>query len=355
MKSYIMKSYIKNSNRRSLSLPSKTRRLKKSNRRSLSLPSKTRRLKKSNSRSLSAPIKITTKSKPKSINNTRKSILTRLPKELLDKTLSYIKKNDAPPIHQPAVHFLNNIEGNYDAVTPIDISKLKTKTYNNFDIVINTRKNNSQGESIYFYKDNFIYPSVGYPHDEGSIPPWVNIKKSDCGYSYFNEFINFNTGITYSLSNKFTPFIKNYWNLLDGKIEIVKNNKEVNNYYNNFNYYDNEYDEQYSDDEYDKLFVKKTITRDQDKAKAYIYHPVYVNKKIDIKKNNNKKIILDKVNSMIKKYVEIEERDYYYEDDEHYINSIYLEAFDTCKFKLRQTKWNINSGEYEKFNPIIYN
>ena len=70
---------------------------------------------------------------------------------------------------------------------------------------------------------------------------------------------------------------------------------------------------------------------------------------------NHKKIILDKVNSMIKKYVEIEERDYYYEDDDQYIKSIYLEAFDTCKFKLRQTKWNINSGEYEKFNPIIYN
>ena len=316
------------------------------------------------SRSKSTP-KSRSKSTPKSRSkstlktrkiNTTKSIFKKLPKELLQHTLSYIEDPNSPPKYTPSVHFINTIEGNYDAITPINISSYnKLNKLNNFDIVINTKETNKD-LSIYFYKNNFIYPSVGYPGDTGSIPPWVNIRKEDCGYSYFEKFIDLNTNIEYSLKNTFTPFIKNHWDILNTKIEIVENKQEVNNYYNNnFNDYDDydEYDEQYSEEEYNKLFVKKTITRKQDKATAFIYHPVYIKNNIDI--NNIKQQILYEVNKLIILYFEIQERDYYYEDDEQYINSIYLEAFDKRKFKLRQTKWNINSGEYEKFNPIIYN
>jgi len=59
----------------------------------------------------------------------------------------------------------------------------------NYDIVVN-KKHRDYGYrdgGKYIYKDNGLYNLVSHIDDVLHLPPWVDVDKTDCGYSYFKD------------------------------------------------------------------------------------------------------------------------------------------------------------------------
>jgi hypothetical protein len=59
----------------------------------------------------------------------------------------------------------------------------------NFDVVVNTNENGYRNTGVYIYKDNGVYTLSDTPDDYGTLPDWVEVRKEDCGFSYFKDFL----------------------------------------------------------------------------------------------------------------------------------------------------------------------
>lgn len=84
--------------------------------------------------------------------------------------------------------------------TPLNRAQ-KAKTFKfinlrNFDMIYNTNETGYgyRNAGVYIYKDNELHTLSPKPDDYGSLPEWVDIRKEDCGHSYFTDrLIDHNT------------------------------------------------------------------------------------------------------------------------------------------------------------------
>lgn len=81
----------------------------------------------------------------------------------------------------------------------------------NYDIIINEEEAGYRNSGVYIYYNNQVYDLVGYPDDYGSLPEWVEIRKEDCGHSYFSDYL-----IDH---NSFVPFKTKDWEIKESFIE----------------------------------------------------------------------------------------------------------------------------------------
>ena len=110
---------------------------------------------------------------------------------------------------------LHNLEWNeVPELTPIQRATLadcidKIEDLQNYDIVLNIREyneDNDEGNSgKYIYKENGLYRLLGYEAMEHKLPEWVEIRKEDCGRSYFtDELIENDSKVPFQL-NRWKP------------------------------------------------------------------------------------------------------------------------------------------------------
>ena len=93
-------------------------------------------------------------------------------------------------------------------------SKAKINQMNDlqdYDIIINEKESGYRNCGVYIYKDNQIFELSDYPDDYGSLPEWVEIRKEDCGHSYFSDYL-----IDH---NSFVPFKTSDWEIKQSYIE----------------------------------------------------------------------------------------------------------------------------------------
>lgn len=79
----------------------------------------------------------------------------------------------------------------------------------NYDIVLNIREYNEDDDEgnigKYIYKENGLYRLLGYEAMEHKLPEWVEIRKEDCGRSYFtDELIENDSNVPFQL-NRWKP------------------------------------------------------------------------------------------------------------------------------------------------------
>ena len=80
-----------------------------------------------------------------------------------------------------------------------------------YDIIINEEEAGYRNDGVYIYKNNQVFELNDYPDDYGSLPEWVEIRKEDCGHSYFSDYlIDHNT---------FVPFKTCDWEIKQSYIE----------------------------------------------------------------------------------------------------------------------------------------
>ena len=131
-------------------------------------------------------------------------------KEDENKTLEKKKKSSSAkfiPKRKPMSHEIGWEEEYDENLTPKQRAERANTSYindlNNYDVVINENKAGYRNNGVFIYKDNELYPLAGEPDDYGSLPEWVEIRKEDCGHSYFSDYlIDHNT---------FVPFHTNDW------------------------------------------------------------------------------------------------------------------------------------------------
>jgi hypothetical protein len=85
----------------------------------------------------------------------------------------------------------------------------KIKDLQNYDIIQNIREFNEDDDEgnigKYIYKENGLYPLIGYEAMEHKLPEWVEIRKEDCGRSYFtDELIENDSKVPFQL-NRWKP------------------------------------------------------------------------------------------------------------------------------------------------------
>jgi hypothetical protein len=85
----------------------------------------------------------------------------------------------------------------------------KIKDLQHYDIVQNIREYNEDDNEgnigKYIYKENGLYPLLGYDAMEHKLPEWVEVRKEDCGRSYFiDELIENESKVPFQL-NRWKP------------------------------------------------------------------------------------------------------------------------------------------------------
>ena len=110
---------------------------------------------------------------------------------------------------------LHNLEWNeHPELKPIQRATLaacidKIKDLQNYDIVLNTREYNEDNDEgnigKYIYKENGLYRLLGYEAMEHKLHEWVEVRKEDCGRSYFtDELIENDSKVPFQL-NRWKP------------------------------------------------------------------------------------------------------------------------------------------------------
>jgi hypothetical protein len=83
----------------------------------------------------------------------------------------------------------------------------------NFDVIVNLNEQGYRNTGTYVYKDNGVYPLSDYPDDYGTLPEWVEVRKEDCGFSYFRDYlIDHNT---------YVPFRTNEWEICNSFVDTT--------------------------------------------------------------------------------------------------------------------------------------
>ena len=139
-------------------------------------------------------------------------------KEDENKTLEKKKKSSSVkfiPKRKPMSHEIGWEEEYDENLTPKQRAE-RANTYsindlNNYDVVINENEAGYRNNGVFIYKDNELHPLSGYPDDYGSLPEWVEIRKEDCGHSYFSDYL-----IDH---NSYVPFHTNDWEIGESYVD----------------------------------------------------------------------------------------------------------------------------------------
>lgn len=111
--------------------------------------------------------------------------------------------------------------------TPLNRAQ-KAKTFKfinlrNFDIILNKNENGYgyRNACVYIYKNNELHELSPKPDDYGSLPEWVDIRKEDCGHSYFTDgLIDHNTLV---------PFKTHEWKIKKVSTDKIQLHREKDN------------------------------------------------------------------------------------------------------------------------------
>ena len=83
----------------------------------------------------------------------------------------------------------------------------------NYDVIVNLNEQGYRNTGTYIYKDNAVYPLSDSPDDYGTLPEWVQVRKEDCGFSYFRDYlIDHNTYI---------PFKTDEWEVCNSFVDTT--------------------------------------------------------------------------------------------------------------------------------------
>jgi hypothetical protein len=125
---------------------------------------------------------------------------------------------------KPIKHESSWVENNEDNIKPEKRAVLAgTKQMvdlQNYDTVINDQEAGYRNHGVFIYYNNGLHPLSWYPDGYGSLPEWVETRKEDCGYSYFNDRL-----IDH---NQFVPFKTSDWKI--GSSKTTKANPFKNAY-----------------------------------------------------------------------------------------------------------------------------
>ena len=147
-------------------------------------------------------------------------------------------------------------EEDYSDLTPKQLSdKIGTSSselrkqigLQNYDVIINDNESGYRNEGVYIYNDNEIHPLSVDMDDYGTLPDWVEIRKEDCGHSYFSDYL--------IVHNTYVPFKTNDWQI--GKSYVDEEIKPFKFAYKNIN-------------------VKTDLHRIKDGAKATVNYSVMI-------------------------------------------------------------------------------
>lgn len=102
----------------------------------------------------------------------------------------------------------------------------KAKTFKfinlrNYDIILNKNETGYRNSGVYIYKDNELHKLSNKPDDYGSLPEWVDIRKEDCGHSYFTDGLIDN--------NTLIPFKTDEWKITNFSTDKIKLHREKDN------------------------------------------------------------------------------------------------------------------------------
>jgi hypothetical protein len=139
----------------------------------------------------------------------------------------------------------------YAKLAPKELAKMvnvaSINDLQNYDTVINRNEMGYRNSGVYIYKDNELHSLSTKPDDYGSLPEWVEIRKEDCGHSYFSDYlIDHNT---------YVPFKTNDWKV--GKSYVNSEIKPFKFAYKNID-------------------VKTDLYRPKDGAKATVNYSVMI-------------------------------------------------------------------------------
>ena len=138
--------------------------------------------------------------KTENIKEIEKLILSKIKKGYLlqpqGKEMQEKKKSSSEkfiPKRKPMSHEIEWEEEYNENLTPKARAERANTTsineLNNYDVVINENEAGYRNNGVFIYKDNELYPLAGEPEDYGSLPEWVEIRKEDCGHSYFSDYL----------------------------------------------------------------------------------------------------------------------------------------------------------------------
>ena len=94
-------------------------------------------------------------------------------------------------VSRPPVQHWTSWEEDLPDCTPeqrFRLARIAPSTFlHDYDIVANQAEVGNRNEGKYIYKDRALYHLATEPDDYGNLPEWVDVRKDDCGYSYFAE------------------------------------------------------------------------------------------------------------------------------------------------------------------------
>lgn len=80
-----------------------------------------------------------------------------------------------------------------------------------YDVIANKNKFGYRNTGVYIYHNHGIHPLSSYPDDYGSLPEWVEVRKEDCGFSYFKDYL--------IEHNSYVPFQTNQWEIRNSYVD----------------------------------------------------------------------------------------------------------------------------------------
>jgi hypothetical protein len=131
--------------------------------------------------------------------------------------------NDEPmQSREPIRHFSSWLKNSEDTpenrAVRAGISQMNLQ---NFDTVINEQEVGDRNQGVYIYYNNGLHPLSTHPDDYGTLPEWVETRKEDCGYSYFDDS-SWQKGGPLIDHNTYVPFKTSDWEI--GPSQITEAN-----------------------------------------------------------------------------------------------------------------------------------
>ena len=137
--------------------------------------------------------------------------------------------------------------------TPEDRANfIRTSSYdiNDYDIIINSNEAGYRNSGVYIYYHDKVYELdyISY-NDYGTLPAWIELRKEDCGYSYFEDRL---------VDSYATPLNLKEWYIMEGN---VVNSPPTFSFY------------------YEEIYVEFKLYRIKDGAECTLVLPVLLSSK----------------------------------------------------------------------------
>jgi hypothetical protein len=101
-----------------------------------------------------------------------------------------------------------NEEGNLSPTERFTLANVSESfDLQNYDIIVNIKEFGYRNTGVYIYNDGGIHSLSSFPDDYGSLPEWVEVRKEDCGFSYFKDYL--------IEHNSYIPFQTDKWEVVN--------------------------------------------------------------------------------------------------------------------------------------------